>query len=312
MNSWGNNLNTGSPISDEWAHFCTTYDGASTTAIYVNGALLGSSTIASTWDTILTGTFYIGYEPGNAIYLNGSLDDVRIYGRVLSANEITALSEPSGNTMLLNSYTGNDVHIKHSILPGSNHTYIFPVALDSIYNVWWDDSASGSGTTTANVTVSAKYLTSGTAIFTNIDSAYLNSAVRRFRATANDTVLVTVNNPGAATGAYGIKANDFANFSFTNATALATQLYYFSAVAGKTYSIWWDDSFQGSGTKTFDLYLGASGQGAALTLAGVGSDSGYTTPYTFTATATGTVTITVRAYSTAGGTGTFGLMVTKP
>ena len=50
-------------------------------------------TIASTW--VPTGHTYIGSNPWLGVvgdYLNGTVDDVRIYSRALTATEISALA----------------------------------------------------------------------------------------------------------------------------------------------------------------------------------------------------------------------------
>lgn len=80
----GLNLNT-------WNHFAFTYDGTILT-LYHNGVSVGtqaaSGTIAST-----TQTFYIGSVPFNTVnfLLNGQLDDVCLWSKNLTANDVSVL-----------------------------------------------------------------------------------------------------------------------------------------------------------------------------------------------------------------------------
>jgi hypothetical protein len=75
--------------SNKWFHVVGTYDG-STIKIYYNGALAGSTSFTG---TIAASTlpFAMGYGPYGNDYLNGKLDDVRIYSRALSAAEVQQL-----------------------------------------------------------------------------------------------------------------------------------------------------------------------------------------------------------------------------
>ena len=80
-----------------WSHLATTYDGT-TVRLYVNGAIAGSSTIAGSIPAS-TGPLHLG---GNAIWgewFSGSIDDVRVYNRALSASEVqTDMNTPVGTT----------------------------------------------------------------------------------------------------------------------------------------------------------------------------------------------------------------------
>ncbi len=74
----------------KWAHIAGTYDGRAV-RIYVNGVLRGQADapggIAPRKQAIIIGN-YIGRK--NAYPMDGLIDDVRIYGRALSADEIVA------------------------------------------------------------------------------------------------------------------------------------------------------------------------------------------------------------------------------
>ena len=85
-------LNVGSVIPYmEWNHVVGTYDG-SEMKIYVDGTLTGAQS-ASGGITTNTNPLSIGYQPGTREYFSGIIDEVRIYNRALTADEIKASYE---------------------------------------------------------------------------------------------------------------------------------------------------------------------------------------------------------------------------
>ena len=69
-----------------WSHCVATYDG-SIMRFYLNGAADGTASGAFAVDTN-TAALYIASQTGTAQFLDGRLDEVRIYNRVLSATEV--------------------------------------------------------------------------------------------------------------------------------------------------------------------------------------------------------------------------------
>ena len=102
-NGWyagaGNTVDTSSPITvGLWYYIVSTYDG-SYLRIYVNGILGATSSPSISGNILSSAVFRLGYNdnyPTNLDYLNGFLDDVRIYNRALSAAEVAQLYA-SGN-----------------------------------------------------------------------------------------------------------------------------------------------------------------------------------------------------------------------
>lgn len=91
------NFNTGGyimskPQSNTWHHMAATRDN-NTYKFYIDGKLIGSSAIQTTTvDPITMSEYVIGYCYNAGVrYWKGSLDDLRIYKRVISATEIQAL-----------------------------------------------------------------------------------------------------------------------------------------------------------------------------------------------------------------------------
>ena len=74
--------------ANTWYHVCGTYDGANLKA-YLNG--VNQATVPVTSVKVPTGTFTFSRVSGGNTPFGGSIDDVRIYNRALSASEVTAL-----------------------------------------------------------------------------------------------------------------------------------------------------------------------------------------------------------------------------
>ena len=78
-----------------WVHLCGVFDG-SAYRIYRNGSLVGSTTSATSPPAASSAIWAIGarapQNPGDASeFLQGQIDDVRIYGRALSDAEVEAI-----------------------------------------------------------------------------------------------------------------------------------------------------------------------------------------------------------------------------
>jgi len=86
-------------------------------------------------------------------------------------------------------------------------------------------------------------------------------------------------------------------------TAYGSAVWYsFNTYSGTTYHIWWNDSYEGNGTKTLDVKVSAYYSSGTSIFTGV--DSGWSSPRSFTAGSSGTVKVKVEPYS-SGNTGTF-------
>ncbi len=77
-----------------WTHVAVVRSGT-TVSLYVNGALAGSGTIAlNPSDLGVTTQNYLGKSQWNDPYLDGALDDFRLYSQALSASEIALYASP--------------------------------------------------------------------------------------------------------------------------------------------------------------------------------------------------------------------------
>jgi hypothetical protein len=74
--------------ANTWVHLAGTYDG-STLRIYVNGTLAGSAAASGTL-TSYAGPLRLAANGAGSEGWNGTIDEVRLYSRALSASEIQA------------------------------------------------------------------------------------------------------------------------------------------------------------------------------------------------------------------------------
>ena len=105
-NSWFTNVNSTTTFSDDtWYHIAMTF-GSNTVKLYVNGTLEDTETHSSPNTNASNGNFTIGRhatDPSSYGYLDGLLDDIGIYKRVLTATEISDLVNEVESTVTLGS-----------------------------------------------------------------------------------------------------------------------------------------------------------------------------------------------------------------
>jgi LruC domain-containing protein len=81
--------NNGVPMKDEWYHLCVTFDGA-IMKLYVNGQLKNSKEV--TGNLKVNGrSFSVGSDNGSQKFFNGTIDDVRFYGKSISQTAIQTI-----------------------------------------------------------------------------------------------------------------------------------------------------------------------------------------------------------------------------
>ena len=99
-----NNIYSINSVNDgNWHNFTTTYGGSGTEVkMYIDGVLQGSTT-ALNLNTVLS-NFIIGGCPWSTIFFNGKIDDVAIWNRALSQQEITQLYTGQVTVQVLPSY----------------------------------------------------------------------------------------------------------------------------------------------------------------------------------------------------------------
>lgn len=93
--SWGTNVVPvwlGQPIStDAWTHVATTFDGEML-AVYVNGVQVGMTVDAPKTVVNSTSSFRISGDDNNNVKFVGLIDEVAVFNRALSANELATMA----------------------------------------------------------------------------------------------------------------------------------------------------------------------------------------------------------------------------
>lgn len=92
--AWSDLIVVGFPGLDTWHALTATYDGA-THRVYLNGVQTASASIAGSI-TYSASPLFLGVGPASTGRLNGHLDDTRVYGRALAADEVANLYQASG------------------------------------------------------------------------------------------------------------------------------------------------------------------------------------------------------------------------
>jgi hypothetical protein len=196
-------------------------------------------------------------------------------------------------------------------LSGSTQYYSFTALAGVSYMVTWDDSYQGSNNYTGDIIVSAyRGSISGTPLFSNVDSGY--TSPRTIAAYSSISTVILAVNPysNGGSGTYRIKYYPASSSSdgstiplspdiwYANTLSGNTQYYSFTALAGSSYRVTWDDGFNGSGNYTGDIKVSAYRGSTSETSLFSNIDSGYTSPQTIAAySSTSTIILAVSPYT---------------
>lgn len=95
-------------VLNKWINFTVTYDGASMTRhFYMNGTLVGEDVAdSSVSTTFLLGEIQIGSWRADAKrYFTGKMDELRIYNRAITANEVKDIVKVNANAVVISEPT---------------------------------------------------------------------------------------------------------------------------------------------------------------------------------------------------------------
>lgn len=141
---------TGIPVNT-WFHVAATYDGTVTT-LYVNGIIRNSTSAVMGGLTPNTSPLKVGLDQFGSSPFAGAIDDIKIYGRSLTAAEVLDLyQEPEFDVQppaAVNMCSNHTTITGHAICTGTVATYRWKKG-----SSYLSDNSTYSGTTTNTLTI---------------------------------------------------------------------------------------------------------------------------------------------------------------
>ena len=156
------------PTAGQWYHYVSVYDNVSgTKQFYINGALYNSTTSSvNQFTSSSTAYNFIGAD-STGRYFNGTLDEVLIFNRSLTSDEVLALYNSSANRILYNFTSDN-------FIQGRNNISLY--ASDSVGNVNLSVVAINYDTLSPKINVSIPE-----------NKTYYNAGIINFTANSTDS-----------------------------------------------------------------------------------------------------------------------------
>ena len=229
---WQNALSTGAIANRIWTHLCGTFNG-STIRLYIGGILNATGSNGPISYLAATANAKIGQYSTNYDW-NGSIDDVMIFNRALSAEEISALYNASA-TKYVNNFTNLNVG-----------TYNY-----TAYVV--DQGGNINRTETRNVTITAASSDTEYPYFTNYSTTPANNTAYVLNAYYNFSSNVNTTN-----GSAGVEFNSV-NYTAFNSTGNLFNATLYNIKAGDYTYYWWSygngtsKNFNSSGTRDYSV-----------------------------------------------------------
>jgi len=284
---------------------------------------ISSSSISISWYSVSEGTGYKIYRStssfGNYSYLTstsstsytntGLLASTTYYYKVSAYNSYSNAEGPLSNytsATTLSSGLGTPTGVTLTAITSSSITVSWSLVSGAIgYNIYRSASSSGTYTQIGTVTTTSYTntgLSANTTYYYKV-SAYISSNVEGEQSSiVSATTLSSGSVSGTEANPISLTAGVWTNGSVISSTSVVW--YSFYVTSGTTYYIWWNDSYQGDGTKTSIVQVSAyTSTGTPLFL---GMYGGWTSYRSFTASSSGTVKIKVEPYNNPF-TGTFAI-----
>jgi fibronectin type 3 domain-containing protein len=238
-----------------WTHVAVTRSG-STVSIYVNGSLAGSGTVTTNPSALgFCAQEYLGKSQFSDPYLNGSLDDFRVYNHALSATEISSLvsgqfSAPQNvatsvnNTQVSLSWqavtAANSYILGRSLTSGGPYTvigttsslnFIDTTAAPGTTYYYVVNASNNAGESANSTEVSATTVPAApTGLTTTAGSGQVALSWTASTGASGYTIL-RATSPG---GPYTTLATGITGTSYTDTTALPGWTYYYAVAAGNS------------------------------------------------------------------------------
>ena len=100
-----------SVLSDLWQHFVVTISNRTIVSFYKNSTYLGSGTLSADVVEDTTGKLFIGSELDSNYYFEGYLDDIQIFDRTLSLEQIREIYDSETDNHSLNKIVPNETRV---------------------------------------------------------------------------------------------------------------------------------------------------------------------------------------------------------
>ena len=296
------------------------YRSSSSTGTY---SQVGTPTATSYTDTGLSANTMYFYKV-SAVNNNGE----SAQSSTVSATTSIGVTGTESNPIQLSSGIWVNGSITSSASNGAVW-YSFNATAGSAYYLWWNDNYEGDGTKTLDIVVTI-YNPNGNIGLNREDSSWSSSTywtanssgtlkikVEPYASGNTGTfgIVYRVNNntrPGGDGGA-GTETNPiqlssgvWANGSIFSSASNAAVWYSFKATAGSAYYLWWNDRYEGDGTKTLDIVVTIYNPNGSIRLNR--GDSSWSSSTYWTANSSGTVYIKVEPYAPGNIGSTFGIV----
>ncbi|MEW6063009.1 MAG: LamG domain-containing protein [Nanoarchaeota archaeon] len=230
-------LNSVSTLTaNTWYHVAATYDG-SVMKIYINGVLDNSSSQTGNIDNYNTGVWLGIHNTCKIVPFNGTIDEVRIYNRTLSAAEILEHNKTNYNIVVSDALTAGDKwHAEVTLntltmdLESANSSTYSVNSLPIVQNITLNSTNPTTNGSNQNITLSLQTADADGDTVTNITNWYKNNI--------SDAVLVMSFDTNVSTSQGMVK--DYSSRNNTgylgNATASTQPSWTSSGKIGGAYS----------------------------------------------------------------------------
>lgn len=157
----------GTVLNNNWHFLCAVFDRTGLLKTYLDGNFVASTDISTMTDTRNTANLTIGSFPAPSGYFNGIIDDVRIYNKALSADEIRhqyaepyyMIPRPLSNTPRFPNWTINkDIILSSLSLEHDAKSYMLSaLTLEGIYKDYLKSSFNLEEVATAYINGELNY-----------------------------------------------------------------------------------------------------------------------------------------------------------
>jgi hypothetical protein len=227
------------PINEyQWEHLVATFDGTNA-SFYVNATLIETAAVLN-YTPNSTNSFFIGEAPTLQFQFDGDVDEVAIYNRVLSTNQITTHYQVGLTNIRVVATPPSVTQDPASATNYAGYAVSFTVDADGtppLFYQWYTNSTPIQGATDDTLTFVCAYADNGAAISAVVTNLYGSSTSAPATLTVSTDLLLTsspssiIREVGSA-AAFGVVADGALPFSYQWYKATAP-------ITGATNDILW-------------------------------------------------------------------------